>query len=223
VDFENNFRGPEEEIRRRQQAYVDYFRDPPGSVADLGCGRGEFLTLLADAGIKCYGVDRHPDMVERCKEQGLEAVVGDALDHLASVEPGTLGGVFSAQMIEHLDVRDVPRFFELAAQALAPGGRCVVETLNPRSLFVFAAAFYVDLGHLRPLHPYTLQFLAEKAGFADVHVDYVSPPPDDLRPARIEATGDPRIDGILDSINENFKRLDDVIFGAQDYAIVATR
>jgi SAM-dependent methyltransferase len=223
VDFENCFRGPEEEIRRRQADYVDYFRDLPGAVVDVGCGRGEFLTLLTEASIQCYGVDRHPDMVGRCKEQGLSAVVGDALDHLASIEPGTLGGIFSAQMIEHLDVTDVPRFFELAAQALAPGGRCVVETLNPRSLFVFSAAFYVDLGHLRPLHPYTLQFLAEKAGFVEVQVDYVSPPPDDLRPSKIEATGDARLDGIIESINENFKRLDDVIFGAQDYAIVATR
>lgn len=223
LDFENCFRGSEEEITRRQRTYVDQFRGVTGPVVDLGCGRGEFLGLLAEEGIAGYGIDRHPDMVDRCREQGLDARAGEALDHLSSVEPGSLGGVFSAQMIEHLDVRDVPRLFELAAQALAPGGRLVVETINPQSLFVFSAAFYVDLGHLRPLHPLTLRFLAEKTGFADVRVEYFSPPPKDLRPAEVEATGEPIIDKLVETVNQNFQRLDEVLFGPQDYAIVATR
>lgn len=223
LDFENCFRGSEDDIRARQAAYVELFEGLPGPVVDLGCGRGEFLSLLAQRSIRAYGIDRHPDMVDRCAEQGFDARQGDALGHLRGVEPGTLGGVFSAQMVEHLDVREVPELFELAAAALAPGGRLVVETLNPRSLFVFAAAFYVDLGHLRPLHPYTLQFLAEKAGFTDVRTDYVSPPPADLRPTQLETTGEPVLDSLIETVNENFRRLDDVLFGPQDYAIVATR
>lgn len=223
LDFENCFRGSEEDIASRQQSYIDLFGDVPGPVVDLGCGRGEFLSLLAEAGIAAYGVDRHPDMVDRCREKGLDGREGDALDHLDSVSAGTLGGVFSAQMIEHLDVRDVPRLFELAAAALAPGGRLVVETINPQSLFVFSAAFYVDLGHLRPLHPFTLRFLAEKAGFADVKIEYFSPPPGDLRPQRAEPVGEPVLDALIETVNENFRRLDDVLFGPQDYAVVATR
>lgn len=223
LDFENCFRGSEEDIKSRQQTYVELFRDLPGPVVDLGCGRGEFLGLLAEADISAYGVDRHPDMVARCREQGLDGREGDALEHLESVPAGTLGGVFSAQMIEHLDVRDVPRMFELAAEALAPGGRLVVETINPQSLFVFSAAFYVDLGHLRPLHPFTLRFLAEKAGFAEVRVEYFSPPPGDLRPQQAEPVGEPVLDALISTVNENFRRLDDVLFGPQDYAIVATR
>ncbi len=223
LDFENCFRGSESDIKARQQTYVELFRDLPGPVVDLGCGRGEFLALLAEAGIPAYGVDRHPDMVDRCREQGLDGREGDALEHLSTVAAGTLGGVFSAQMIEHLDVRDVPRLFELAATALVPGGRLVVETINPQSLFVFSAAFYVDLGHLRPLHPLTLRFLSEKAGFAEVRVEYFSPPPGDLRPTEAATTGEPVLDAFIGTVNENFRRIDEVLFGPQDYAIVATR
>jgi O-antigen chain-terminating methyltransferase len=222
-DFENQFRGTEEDIRARQSVYVDEFRDVPGPVVDLGSGRGEFLELLAQAGIGSYGIDRHPDMVARSKEKGLDVREGDALDHLGSVAKGTLGGIFSAQMIEHLEIRDVPGFFELAADALAPGGRLVVETINPESLIVFASAFYVDLGHLRPLHPLTLRFLAEKSAFKDVRVEYFSPPPEDARPTAIAPTGHALLDEVVGAVNENFERLDRLVFGPQDYALIATR
>jgi O-antigen chain-terminating methyltransferase len=222
-DFENQFRGSEESIRARQSTYVDEFRAVPGPVVDLGCGRGEFLELLSAAGIEAYGVDRHPDMVARCVEKGLDARQGEALEHLSSVEPGRLGGIFSAQMIEHLEIRDVPGVFELSADALAPGGRLVIETINPESLIVFASAFYVDLGHLRPLHPLTLRFLAEKTGFRDVRVEYFSPPPEEARPAEVPATGHAPLDQVVEAVNENFRRVDQLVFGPQDYAVIATR
>jgi O-antigen chain-terminating methyltransferase len=223
LDFENQFRGTEDMIRHRQQTYVDQFRDVPGPVVDLGCGRGEFLDLLGSAGVGAYGVDRHPEMVDLCREKGFDVREADALDHLSSVPSGTLGGVFSAQMIEHLDLRDVPRFFELAADVLAPSGRLIVETVNPESLFVFAGAFYVDLGHLRPLHSLTLQFLAEKAGFSNMRIEYCSLPPADLRPMPLEASGDASLDRVIEGINQNFRRLDEIVFGPQDYALVADR
>lgn len=222
-DFENLFRGSEDDIRARQRTYVEEFRGMPGPVADLGCGRGEFLELLSQAGIASYGVDRHRDMVERTKEKGLDARQGEALDHLASLDQGSIGGVFSAQMIEHLEIRDVPAFFELAADAIAPGGKLVVETINPESLIVFASAFYVDLGHLRPLHPLTLRFLAEKSGFRDVGVEYSSLPPADARPSTIDRTSNEDLDEVVDAVNENFRRVDKLLFGPQDYAVIATR
>jgi O-antigen chain-terminating methyltransferase len=223
LDFENRFRGSEEAIRDKQHSYTALFKNVQGPVVDLGCGRGEFLELLAEAGIQGYGVDRHPDMIDLCREKGFQVDEADVLEHLASVPAQSLGGIFCAQMIEHLDVKDVPRFFDLAADALAPGGHLVVETINPESLFVFSAAFYVDLGHLRPLHPLTLRFIAEKVGFAEVRIEYLSPPPPELRPEALDKTGEEHLDGVIDDVNRNFQRLDDVVFGPQDYALVARR
>lgn len=222
-EFENHFRGSEESIRERQELYVDAFRGVPGRVVDVGCGRGEFLELLRDAAIDSFGVDRHPDMVGHCRAKDLEAIQEDALSYLAGVPNGSLGGIFSAQMIEHLELSDVPRFFELAADALAPGGVLIVETLNPRSLFVFAHAMYVDLGHSRPLHPYALEFLARAAGFSEARVEYLFPPPPEFHPQPIEPTGDAQLNEVLGRLNENFRRIDDVMFGPQDYAVIARR
>lgn len=223
LDFENQFRGTEAEILERQRSYVAIFDGADKPVVDVGCGRGEFLELLRAEGIESYGVDRHPDMVDVCREKGLQALESDALGHLAGVAEGSLGGIFCAQMIEHLDVRDVPRFFELAASALGSGGRLVVETINPESLIVFARSFYLDLGHLRPLHPLTLSFLAEKSGFREVRVEFSSLPPDDVRLTVVPKPDAGTLDAQIEAINENFHRLDNVVFGPQDYAVVAVR
>ncbi|MFP5317094.1 MAG: class I SAM-dependent methyltransferase [Acidimicrobiia bacterium] len=225
LEFENRFRGDPQAIADRQAAYVDLFRGATLPVVDIGCGRGEFLGLLREAGVPCYGLDRHPDMVETCRQQGLEVVEADSLEHLASVEEGSLGGIFCSQMVEHLAPADVPGFFELANRAVAVGAPFVVETINPESLFVFAHAFYVDLGHLRPLHPLTLEFLAEMAGFSSVKVEYVSPVPPDFRPEKLPAPvgGDGALDELVTSLEENFRRIDDILFGPQDFAVVAIR
>ena len=223
LDFETRFRGSEEAIRQKQESYVAVFMDCAGPVVDVGCGRGEFLELLRTAGIAAYGIDRHPDMVEVCREKGLNVREAEALHHLSEVPRGSLGGVFCAQMVEHLEMRDVPRLFELAADALAPGGRLVVETINPGSLIALAGPFYTDLGHIRPLHPVTLQFLAEKSGFAEVAVEYHSWPPDTSRPGNVQGTGIAAVDEAVRVINQNFNRVDNVLFGPQDYAVIARR
>src|SRR5204863_9746144 len=49
--FEARMRGSTADVRERQRPYVDDFRDA-APVLDVGCGRGEFLGLLRDAGIE---------------------------------------------------------------------------------------------------------------------------------------------------------------------------
>ena len=217
-EFENRFRGDPEAIADRQRFYVDLFRGAAKPVVDLGAGRGEFLGLLREAGVASYGVDRHADMVGECRQKGFEIVEADVLEHLAAAEAGSLGGIFCCQMIEHLAPAEVPRFFELAHAALAVGAPLVVETINPESLFVFAHAFYVDLGHLRPMHPLTLEFLAQEVGFSSVKVEYLSPVPPEFRPQAVPGDGE-----LVDAIDENFRRIDEILFGPQDFAIVAHR
>src|SRR5215218_7645754 len=54
--FETRMRGPRDLIRDRQREYVEDFLNA-APVLDVGCGRGEFLSLLAEGGIEAKGVD----------------------------------------------------------------------------------------------------------------------------------------------------------------------
>jgi 2-polyprenyl-3-methyl-5-hydroxy-6-metoxy-1,4-benzoquinol methylase len=135
-------------------------------VFDAGCGRGEFLDLLNGAGIPFIGVDLDPTMVERCREKGYETVeLGDAVEVLERTAPGSLGAIFSAQVVEHMPFETLQRFLELGLSRLKPGGLMIAETVNPHSARALKA-FWVDPTHQHPLFPEVLLSLCETIGYA---------------------------------------------------------
>ena len=162
--FEDIFRGSEEMIRDRQRVYLELVADCP-PVLDAGCGRGEFLDLLAERGIDHLAVDLDPEMVARCREKGHEVEQGDLVEFLEDTPAASLGTVFSAQVAEHLDPAQLQRFLELALSRLRPGGLLVVETVNPHSPAALKT-FWVDPTHVQPLFPETLLALCQLSGYA---------------------------------------------------------
>jgi O-antigen chain-terminating methyltransferase len=205
--FESRMRGSTESIRERQRPYVDDFRDA-AAVLDIGCGRGEFLALLRDAGIEARGVDLNADMVAYARGEGLEVEHEDAVEYLQSLEDGSLGGIFAAQLVEHVPAPTLVRLLELAAAKLRPGGLLVAETINPLSPLALRN-YYADLTHAQPLVPETLELLAKQAGFGNVELRYLNAPEE-----RLVEPPDP-------VIAANVSRLNELLFGPLDYAIVA--
>jgi SAM-dependent methyltransferase len=162
--YEDLFRGSEELIRDRQRAYLDLVSglEP---VLDAGCGRGEFLDLLAERGIAARGVDLDPRMVERCRQKGHDNVEQeDLVAYLERTDPGSLGAIFSARVIEHLPLADLRRFLGLALSRLRPGGLLIAETVNPHSAAALKA-FWVDPTNRHPLFPETMLSLCALTGF----------------------------------------------------------
>ena len=219
VAFEERFRGSSEEIRGKLSDYVPYFRGS-APVLDLGCGRGEFLDLLREAGIDGLGVDGNAEMIGRCRGRGLSAEVGDVIDFLAGRVPSSFGGIFAAQLVEHLPPRLLGGFLESCHRALRPGGRLVLETVNPRSIVALVEAFYRDLSHEKPLHPETLDFVLRAAGFREVELRYSSPVPER---ARLLPLTTAELGSGTSTINQNFGKLNAFLFGDQDYAAIATK
>jgi SAM-dependent methyltransferase len=205
--FESRMRGSTESIRERQRPYVDDFRDA-APVLDLGCGRGEFLVLLREAGIEARGVDLDADMVAFARGDGLDVEQADVVQHLEALEDGSLGGVFAAQLVEHIPAPTLVRLLELAATKLRPGGLLVAETINPLSPLALRN-YYADLTHAQPLVPETLELLARQAGFGSVELRFLNAPEE-----RLAEPADPLIAA-------NVARLNELLFGPLDYAIVA--
>jgi SAM-dependent methyltransferase len=167
--FEDVFRGPEERVRERQRPYVELIggREP---VLDVGCGRGEFLDLLREAGLDYAGVELDAGMVEHCRAKGHDKVeLGDAVGYLERVPDGSLGAVFSAQVVEHLPYERLLRMLELSRGALQPGGLFIAETVNPHAAHALKT-FWVDPTHQHPLFPEVMLELCRLAGFASAYV-----------------------------------------------------
>jgi hypothetical protein len=144
--------------------YLQFFADGP--VLELACGRGEFLDLLRDAGIAGRGVDIDEGMVQLAVERGHRVEHGDAVAYLEQVEPGSLGGVFCAHFLEHLQPDAVDRVYRGAARALRPGGTFVAAVPSAATLSVLGYDFWRDPTHVRFYDPMLLAFFAGQAGLS---------------------------------------------------------
>ncbi|MEM7052108.1 MAG: class I SAM-dependent methyltransferase [Acidobacteriota bacterium] len=222
VELERRYRGTQREIRERISSYLPDLRGR-GPVLDLGCGRGEALAVLGNEGIEARGVDGSAAMVAQCRDAGLEVREGDLFDVLKEQTPESLGAVVSFHVVEHLPPGELDRLVRLAWRALRPGGVLILETPNPLSVVVAARNFWLDPTHRRPVHPESLRLSFELAGFAVEHRE-LRPFPADERLTEIDLSalaGEHR--ELADRINRLRDQLDDLLFGAQDYALLGTK
>jgi SAM-dependent methyltransferase len=225
VGFEDQFRGSQLDIRGRVAEYLPLF-DGASDVLDVGCGRGEFLDLLRSRGISARGVDTNDEMAAVCRERGLEASVGDGLSYLVSLPDGSLGGLFAAQVVEHLEPDYLIQFLDAAYHKLRPGSKIVLETINPACWFAFFSSYIRDVTHVRPLHPDTLQYFLRASGFQNVDVRYSAPYPEEDKLQAVPNSGAGPLGGptVMEiAFNDNFKKLNSLLFTYMDYAAIGER
>jgi len=205
--FEERFRGRPDEISEKQKVYLPLFENLNGPLLDVGCGRGEFLRLLAERGVKGSGIESNPIAAAEVRRSGIEVEEGDALALLAQRPPGELGAVVALQVVEHWAPETIFRFLREALRVLAPGGLLLLETINTDSLSAWKA-FYLDPSHVRPVPPDALRFLAEAVGFGQARIEWHAPLDADDR---------------LQERTDNDVKLNRLLFGPQDYALIAYR
>lgn len=212
--FEEKYRGSEEEIENRLKVYLEYFIGK-NNILDIGCGRGEFLEILKENNISCKGIDINDKMVSICNDKGLKVKKADALEYLESLEDNSLGGVILNQVIEHLEPEYLINVIELIYKKLEPEAYVVAETINPQSMLVFTEAYFMDLTHIRMIHPYTIKFLLESKGFSSASIKYLSKVGDDLRI--------PQVKELPLEFNKSINKLNDVVYGYRDYAVIGRK
>lgn len=203
--FAERFRGSEDYVKQGQQFYLPYFTRRR-AVLDIGCGRGEFLELMRDAGIPARGIDLSQESVELCRQKGLQADVADLYAYLGELPEASLDGIFSSQVVEHLPPDRLPDMIRLAASRLERDGVLAIETPNPECLAIFATHFYLDPTHTRPVPHALLAFYMEEFGLGGIEVHKLSPAVDSM-PA-------------LASLPEDFRN---AFFGGLDYAILGRK
>ena len=150
-------------------AFAEVVRtDDLGPVADLGCGPGLVTAHLADLGVRVFGVDLSPRMIELAQRArpGLDFRVGS----MTALETGDgeLGGVLAYYATHHTPPDSLPAVFAEFHRTLAPGGRLMLaghvgdgERLRPTEAYGGHPVSYES--HLLP--PDRIAGLLAEAGF----------------------------------------------------------
>ena len=203
--FAERFRGDEADVIAKQAFYGPYFAGRT-NVLDIGCGRGELLGILREAGATARGIDLDAESVAVCRDKGFEAETADLFAWLRAQPEESLDGIISSQVVEHLEPAVLPEMIRLCASRLERGGVLAIETPNPECLAIFATHFYLDPTHVRPVPYKLLEYYMEEAGLVNIEIRTLSP-----------AVGEsPELKELPDGFRERF-------FGGMDYSIIGRK
>ena len=172
-DLQDLHRGSQEHLLRSQQSYVHHFNERAselrlaGPIMDLGCGRGEWLSLMSKEGWAVRGVDSSEPAVREASANGLDVELGDLVEVLQACPENALAGVTAFQVVEHLPFSRITALMHAAFRALVPGGILLLETPNPENLQVASYGFWMDPTHRHPIPPPLIMDLSFHVGFRD--------------------------------------------------------
>lgn len=142
----------------------------PGTVLDFGCNEGVFLNLLRKNGREGLGIDYDLDMIDVCREHGLDAIHADIFEFTADPENREkFAGVMLADFVEHFDPYPLQQLLRQTVQVLKPGAPILIVTPNSHSVFMNNGGFYEStIEHHNPYSVNGLRKFLEKEG-----MDYV--------------------------------------------------
>jgi SAM-dependent methyltransferase len=211
VALEARFRGDVADIGQRQSVYLPDIEQALGRldnkmILDLGCGRGEWLSLLRSHGFEGVGVDTNEGQLAAARENGLAVHNEDALQFLRGQPEGRFAAVTAFHIVEHLPFALLAEWMLEIRRVLCPGGILIAETPNPENLIVGANTFHLDPTHTRPLPSGVLTILAETLGF---EVKQIRP---------LHPHGD-----LTAALKDLPERTAYLLYGYQDYGLIAER
>jgi O-antigen chain-terminating methyltransferase len=214
ADFEDTFRGSVEEISRRLEPYLPFVARAAAAlgtdrVLDLGCGRGEWLSLLQRDGYTATGVDERKNAVARCLNLGLQAVVSDVFAFVKTQPSDAWTVVTGFHLVEHVVTGRLPAFFQEVFRILQPGGLLLLETPNLSNVLVGSCYFYLDPTHQRPLPPEAWSYQLTAAGFVDIGIMPMNPVPDYL--------------AVHENGSQLETRVNDLFYGPRDLGLIAAK
>jgi 2-polyprenyl-3-methyl-5-hydroxy-6-metoxy-1,4-benzoquinol methylase len=164
-------------VAQNQRIYLDYLpANVVRSVVDLGCGRGELLKILSDAGWSGVGFDSNSVQCQIAAGKGLNVQCKDLFEGANTVDVASVGLVTALQVVEHMPPEAIKHLIQKCDEMLVSGGRVILETVNPLSPFAMSH-FWLDETHVRPVNAYWLEFCLAEQGFTEIKTVYQSPVP----------------------------------------------
>lgn len=207
--LEDVLRGTPAQIKEQVKVYLPFLQQAriDSDILDVGCGRGEWLEILREAGYKARGIDTNRVLIQRCRDLSLDVIEAEALSYLRALPDGNLSAVTAFHFAEHLPLETLVKFLDEAGRALKPGGLMILETPNPENLLVGSCNFYLDPTHKNPIPIPTMKLLLEARGFRCEEV------------LRLHAVSSTKIE-VKDQLTSH---LNHYLYGPMNYAVVARK
>jgi O-antigen chain-terminating methyltransferase len=159
--------------------------------------------------------------VDKLNATGLRATQGDIQLHLKQLENASIGGVFCAQVVEHLAPDSVYNMLAELHRVMKPTAPLVIETVNPLSVFAYHHLFFKDPTHVFPVHPDTLVFMLRYTGFQEVQAHLITPVPEQQK------LPEPKREDFAPEGYEYLKmitaRLNQLLYDSLEYYVAAAR
>lgn len=180
ADLEDAFRGTTKEVLEKLNYYVPvineiYYKHDGAPILDIGCGRGEWLSILQQLNMNAKGIDNNQAMIQRCLKQGFTVIQDDMLSYLYQQPDNSFSVVTAFQVIEHLPFKTLVILIQEILRTLRPGGIAILETPNPKNIIITSYIFNLDPTHLKPVPPDLMHFLFKKFGFSGVDIREINP------------------------------------------------
>ena len=171
--FEDTFRGSKEDICQRLKFYSPIFtylnlRDGPKQCIDLGCGRGEWVSLASNEveNSTIFAIDFNIKMSQdTLNMKNVKTVISGALEYLKSLESNSIDLITSFHMVEHITNNELHQLVKESYRVLNTHGLLLLETPNPENFRVATETFYFDQTHIKPIPSALLKFMVDYYGF----------------------------------------------------------
>jgi SAM-dependent methyltransferase len=153
----------QEEKRDQYASFITAHGLTGKRILEVGCGRGEFLTVLRSFPVEAVGLEYCKSSVEVCRKAGLKVFQGYPEDGFTLPEEPPFDAFLLQMFLEHMP-KPVAALRAISCQ-LAPGGVGLVEVPNFDAMAVHGQFSEFIADHLLYFSRRTLSLTLEIAGF----------------------------------------------------------
>lgn len=142
--------------------------DKNASILDIGCGFGQMLLRLKEAGYtRLKGIDIGNESVEFCRANGLDVDQIQSIREFASENKGQFQLILMSHVLEHIPKEEVITNLEAIRSLLSPGGAFIVMVPNAQSA-TGVYWMYEDYTHHQLFTTGSLLYVLRSAGFDQI-------------------------------------------------------
>lgn len=161
------------ELRRNQYRHlIETYGLQGKKFIEVGCGQGEFLSVLAEFPVDVYGMEHRKDLAALARKAGLKVFEGFTEDEDTQIPEGPFDVFLSFNFLEHQP--DPNGMLQAIYNNLTEDGMGLVTVPSLEYILQYDGFYELIRDHIAYFTFDTLRFLLERNGFAVLEQEMVN-------------------------------------------------